>query len=79
MRGFVLAGVILWSGCAMAQPMGGMAKPFVPMSPAIQADRDAMQKMTTQMDLPYTGDADHDFVSHMIGHHQVLSTWRRSS
>lgn len=70
MRGLVLAGVLLWSCDALAQPMRGMAPAFVPMSPSIQADQDAMKKMMDAMDAPYTGDADHDFATHMIPHHQ---------
>ena len=70
MRRGVVAGFVLWSWAALAQPMHGMAPAFVPMSPAIQADQDAMQKMMAQMNGPYTGDTDHDFTTHMIGHHE---------
>ncbi len=74
MRGGVAAGVLFWCCGALAQnaapPMHGMAPAFAPMSPAIAADQDAMKRMMAQMDGPYSGDADRDFVTHMIGHHQ---------
>jgi uncharacterized protein (DUF305 family) len=50
--------------------MRGMAPSFVPMSPAIQADQDAMKKMMDQMNAPYSGDPDRDFATHMIPHHK---------
>ncbi len=70
MRGVMVLGVLLWSCNALAQPMRGMAPAFVPMSPAIQAYQDAMKKMMDAMNGPYTGDADRDFATHMIPHHQ---------
>jgi uncharacterized protein (DUF305 family) len=40
-------------------------------SPATQAFQEADQKMMQQMSAPpYTGDADKDFVAHMLPHHQ---------
>jgi uncharacterized protein (DUF305 family) len=74
--------LLLCAGRALAQtdaPPGGMApmpgmKPGaqadLPASPATQADRAAMQAMMGEMDKPYGGDADQDFVSHMLPHHQ---------
>jgi uncharacterized protein (DUF305 family) len=38
--------------------------------PAVQGYSAAMKKMMADMEAPYTGDADADFVSHMIPHHQ---------
>ncbi len=70
MRGIMVAGVLVFCCGASAQPKPGMTPAFVPMSPAIAADQDAMKSMMAQMNAPYTGNADRDFVTHMIGHHQ---------
>ncbi len=40
------------------------------MSPATKEFQMVSEKMMKEMDMPYTGDADKDFVSHMISHHQ---------
>jgi uncharacterized protein (DUF305 family) len=50
--------------------MPNMQHPATTDSPATQAYRDAMTKMHHDMDIPYTGDADRDFVAGMIPHHQ---------
>ena len=73
MRSLLLLAFLLSAQCAVAQtaapgPRAGMA--FVPMNPAIEADHSAMDKMMAGMEKPYTGDADQDFVSHMLPHHQ---------
>jgi uncharacterized protein (DUF305 family) len=39
-------------------------------SASTQAFQAGSEKMMQEMSSPYTGDADKDFVSHMIGHHQ---------
>ena len=57
---------------AIAQTMHGMqmGTPSAKDTPSTKAYRDAMQKMERSMSIPYTGDADKDFVAGMIGHHQ---------
>ena len=78
MRCAAIAGFLVCCGAALAQtdsppagnaPMPGMAPAFV--NPAAQADQDAMRTMMAGMEKPYVGDADQDFVSHMMPHHQA--------
>lgn len=55
-----------------AQSMPGMQMGTAPTnaSPSTDAYRAAMNKMGHGMAIPYTGDADKDFVNGMIPHHQ---------
>jgi uncharacterized protein (DUF305 family) len=43
---------------------------FVPLNAATPGYKQAMDKMMAGTDAPYSGDADHDFVTHMVPHHQ---------
>lgn len=49
-----------------AQPGAGAAS----APPSTTAFQEAMQRMHMRMQIPYTGDADRDFVAGMIPHHQ---------
>lgn len=42
----------------------------VPANASTKAFQASDEKMMKEMGVPYTGDADRDFVSHMIPHHQ---------
>jgi uncharacterized protein (DUF305 family) len=55
----------------MAQTMPGMqmGAPTANEAPSTKAYRDAMAKMDRGMNIPYTGNADRDFVAGMIPHH----------
>ena len=55
-----------------AQSMPGMQMGTAPInaSPSTEAYQAAMNKMSHGMAIPYTGDADKDFVDGMIPHHQ---------
>jgi hypothetical protein len=62
---------------AGAQPAGSMPADHSGMShaadakasPSTKAFQQGGEKMMKDMDAPYTGDADKDFVAHMIPHH----------
>jgi uncharacterized protein (DUF305 family) len=74
MRGaLALCGVLLAAAPACAQSMHGMqmgGTQAANEAPSTAGYRDAMAKMDKGMDVPYTGDADRDFVAGMIPHHQ---------
>lgn len=63
---------------ASAQPAGAMPAEHSGMGQAADASASAStkafqqggEKMMKDMDAPYTGNADKDFVAHMIPHHQ---------
>jgi uncharacterized protein (DUF305 family) len=63
-----LATLLLCATPAFAQSMPGMQSG--PDTPAARANADAMKKMDQAMMAPPSGDADRDFVTMMIPHHQ---------
>jgi len=71
MKRMVLVAMV-WAGAAHGQPAAhhipGLS--YAPADDASQEDRAAMKKMMEGMNVPYSGDADHDFVTHMMPHHQ---------
>lgn len=67
---WLLPACLLLAGPAAAQMPGAMGGAFVPGTPSTAAYNEAMTKMQAAMTTPYTGDADQDFVSGMIPHHQ---------
>jgi uncharacterized protein (DUF305 family) len=69
MRVSILAAVLM-CGPAFAQSMPGMAMPGDGDAPSTKAYKGAMMAMDKGMDIPYTGNADQDFVAGMIPHHQ---------
>ncbi len=58
------------SSAAQAEEGHGAHHAAAGGSPATVAYQAAMQRMHTDMDIPYTGDADRDFAAGMIPHHQ---------
>jgi uncharacterized protein (DUF305 family) len=76
-RWYLLAATLLAPAPVLAQQpsmqnMPGMtaATPAADESPSTKAYRDAMTKMSQGMAIPWTGNADQDFVAGMIPHHQ---------
>ncbi|HWX47179.1 MAG TPA: DUF305 domain-containing protein [Roseomonas sp.] len=65
----VLAALLLASP-GQAQHTGRATSGGAPASPATQEYRAAAERMHRDMDIPYTGDPDHDFAAGMIAHHQ---------
>ncbi len=72
----IVAGIAALPSLAAAQG-GAHSSHSMPMqtqqsadSPATKAYREANTKMHRDMDIPYTGDVDVDFVRGMIPHHQ---------
>ncbi|UPG72119.1 DUF305 domain-containing protein [Roseomonas gilardii subsp. gilardii] len=77
-RALLLLGSLTLAVPAMAQMSGHTghgASPAAPAAPATPSPstaeyRAAMERMHKAMDVPYTGDADKDFIAGMIPHHQ---------
>lgn len=67
----VLVVLALGSGAAVAQDShAGHGGPAADDSPAVAAYRAANDRMHSDMDIAFTGDADVDFFLAMIPHHQ---------
>lgn len=68
---FAAAALSLFALPVLAQDHSGHAMPGGNTdTPSTAAYMEAMEKMHTAMDVPYTGDADVDFIRGMIPHHQ---------
>lgn len=53
-----------------AQHAGHTTPAAAAASPSTEEYRAAAERMHRDMDIPFTGDADHDFAAGMIAHHQ---------
>ena len=67
---FIALGFALLSLPAAAQPHAGHGTTTEGEGPATIAYREAKSRMHAAMDIPYTGNADADFILGMIPHHQ---------
>ena len=67
-----LAGLMALQSSAETEPMAGMVMMTAPegASDATKAYVDSMNKMSMSMGAEFTGDADVDFITGMIPHHQ---------
>ncbi len=72
LRSRLLGVLLLATSPAFAQPMQGMqmGSPSAGEPASTKAYRDAMTKMDQGMAIAYSGNADKDFVTGMIPHHQ---------
>ena len=70
LRYVIVASTLLITPTLAQQTMPGMAVPAANEAPPTTAYRAAMAKMHQDMDIPYSGNADRDFVNGMIPHHQ---------
>ncbi len=70
MRNLILAATLLTTPALAQQAMPGMQMSGGAASPSTAAYQAAMDTMMKDMHTPYTGDADHDFVTGMLPHHQ---------
>jgi uncharacterized protein (DUF305 family) len=72
LRSVLIASALLITPAFAQHTMSGMTAPppAAGDAPSTAAYRAAMAKMHKDMDIPYSGNADRDFVTGMIPHHQ---------
>jgi uncharacterized protein (DUF305 family) len=72
LRSVLVASALLITPALAQHTMSGMTMPPAAGgdAPSTAAYRAAMVKMHKDMDIPYSGNADRDFVNGMIPHHQ---------
>ncbi len=70
MRAALVLLALAFAGPALAQSMQGHSMPMPAASPSTSEFEAAMARMHKDMAIPYTGNADRDFVAGMIPHHQ---------